>query len=123
MRILVVGAGALGGLIGARLTIAGEDVVLLESNVARAKLLAEAGLFVGEADKGERCVRMKVVNSLAGLTPVDLVFIAVKSYQTEGAVRAVLPVVSDKTWILSTQNGIGNVEKIAEVTRSDRVLS
>ena len=57
MRIVVVGAGALGGLFGAQLHEAGQDVTLLEANVARAKLLSEEGLFLSEAEKGERQVR------------------------------------------------------------------
>ena len=92
MRIVVVGAGALGGLFGAQLHEAGQDVTLLEANVARAKLLSEEGLFLSEAEKGERQVRVRVVTSLEGLPPADVVFVAVKSYQTEGAVRAALPV-------------------------------
>src|SRR5574342_1132638 len=71
MRIVVLGAGALGGLIGARLSEAGQDVTLLEANVARARLLAEEGLFLSEADTGERHVQLKVVTSLEGLPPAS----------------------------------------------------
>src|SRR5574342_1145744 len=123
MRIVVLGAGALGGLIGARLSEAGQDVTLLEANVARARLLAEEGLFLSEAETGERHVRLKVVTSLEGLRPADLLFVAVKSYQTGEAVRGALPVIGPRTWILSTQNGIGNVEQIRRVTGSDRILT
>lgn len=123
MRIVVLGAGALGGLIGARLAEAGQDVTLLEANVARARLLADEGLYLSEADKGEHQVRLKVVTSLDGLPPADLVFVAVKSYQTESAVRSALPVVGERTWILSTQNGIGNVESIRKVIDTPRILT
>jgi 2-dehydropantoate 2-reductase len=123
MRILVLGAGALGGLIGARLSEAGEDVTLLEANVARARLLGEEGLFLSEADTGERQVRLQVATSVVGLAPVDLLFVAVKSYQTEDAVRAALPAIGDRTWVLSTQNGIGNVERIRRVLDSRRILT
>jgi 2-dehydropantoate 2-reductase len=120
---VVVGAGALGGLFGAQLHEAGQDVTLLEANVARAKLLSEEGLFLSEAEKGERQVRPHVVTSLEGLPPADVVFVAVKSYQTEGAVRAALPVFGERTWILSTQNGIGNVDRIRRVVDTSRIIT
>jgi len=123
MRIVILGAGALGGLIGARLSQAGEDVTFLEANVARARLLNEEGLFLSESDSGEHHVRVKVVTTLEGQPSADLLFVAVKSYQTEGAVRAALPVIGEKTWILSTQNGIGNVERIRSVVHTDRILT
>src|SRR5512137_1458292 len=123
MRIVVLGAGALGGLIGARLAEAGQDVVLLEANVARARLLSDEGLYLSEADKGERQVRLQVVTDLAGLPPADLLFVAVKSYQTEDAVRSALPVIGPRTWILSTQNGIGNVDRIRKVLDTPRILT
>ncbi len=123
MRILVLGAGALGGLFGARLGEGGQDVTLLEANVARAKLISEEGLFLSEADKGERRIRLRVVSSIEGLAPFDLVFVAVKSYQTEPAVRGVLPAIDGHTWILSTQNGIGNVERIRKVLDTKKIIS
>jgi 2-dehydropantoate 2-reductase len=123
MRIVILGAGALGGLIGARLGESGEDVTFLETNVARAKLLGEQGLFLSESDLGEQHVRLKVVTTLEGQPPADLLFVAVKSYQTEGAVRAAAPVLTDRTWVLSTQNGIGNIEQIRKVLGSDRILT
>jgi len=123
MRILVLGAGALGGLFGARLGEGGEDVTLLEANVARAKLISEEGLFLSEAEKGERRVRLRVVTSIEGLEPFDVVFVAVKSYQTEDAVRGILPALAERTWILSTQNGIGNVERIRKVVDTGRIIT
>ncbi len=122
MRTLIVGAGALGGLVGANLTRAGEDVVLLESNTARAALLNEAGLLVSRMGEDEVCVPVTVVSAVDGLAPFDLVFVAVKTYETEDAVRSVLPAVGPQTLFLSLQNGIGNAEKIAALVGAERVL-
>ena len=123
MRILVVGAGALGSLVGAHLTEAKENVILLEINQARAKLINDMGLMVSEADRGERCVRIHISSSIAGEKPVDLVFISVKSYQTEEAVRSVMPVIGPHTRVLSMQNGIGNTDTMARILGPERVLS
>jgi 2-dehydropantoate 2-reductase len=122
MRILIVGAGALGGLVGACLTRAGADVTLVEANTARARLLNEAGLHIMQAGQEEICIPVRVVTSVAGLPPFDLVFIAVKTYQTEAAVLEIMPAVGPDTRFLSMQNGIGNAEAIARLTGPERVL-
>jgi 2-dehydropantoate 2-reductase len=122
MRILIVGAGALGGLVGAYLTRSGEDVTLLEVNQARARLLADAGLQITRVGQDEATIPVRVVTSLAGLEPFDLVFVAVKTYQTEDAVRASLPATTATTLFFSLQNGIGNAEAIAALAGEERVL-
>jgi 2-dehydropantoate 2-reductase len=101
---------------------AGEDITLLEINESRARLLGGDGLYLSEGNKGERCIRMKVVTSLEGEAPADLVFVAVKSYQTEAAVRGALSVIGPDTYVLSMQNGIGNTEKMSEILNPERVL-
>jgi 2-dehydropantoate 2-reductase len=123
MRIVVVGAGALGGLYGAQLAEHGEEVTLIEINQPRVKLLNETGLFISEGNKGERCVKLGVSSSFEGLETADLVFVAVKSYQTESAVRDAMPVIGPKTFVLSMQNGVGNTDVMAEILGPKRVLS
>ncbi len=123
MKVLVVGAGALGGLVGAMLTRAGEDVTLLEVNVARAHQLSMDGLQIARSGGGESItVPLRVVTSVDGLEPFDLVFIAVKTYQTEDAVRAALPAARADTLFLSMQNGVGNAELVAGLVGPERVL-
>ena len=48
MRIVIVGAGALGGVVGAHLCEAGEDVVLVDINAPRVQLLNEDGIYISE---------------------------------------------------------------------------
>ena len=122
MRILILGAGALGGLVGAQLTRAGEDVTLLEVNTARARLLRDDGLLISRVGEDEVCVPLRVVSSVEGLSSFDLVFVAVKTYETEEAVRAVLPACTNETLFLSLQNGLGNAEKLSSLVDPARVL-
>ncbi len=123
MRIVIVGAGALGGLVGAQLADSGENVTLIEINQARMKLLNETGLFISAGAKGERCVPIKVVSSAEEIDGADLIFVSVKSYQTEVAIRGVSSIIGPDTRVLSMQNGIGNAEKMAEIIGPERVLS
>ena len=123
MRVVIIGAGALGGLVGAQLTLGGEDVTLIEINKARVKLLRESGLFVSEGTSGETCVPVRIKSSIGGLPVADLVFVSVKSYQTEVALRASLPVIGPETFVLSMQNGIGNTDIMAGIVDPSQVLS
>ena len=56
------------------------------------------------------------------MSPVDLIIIFVKSYDTLKAARDALPMVAENTVFLSLQNGLGNIEKISEAAGSDRVI-
>jgi 2-dehydropantoate 2-reductase len=123
MEIVVVGAGALGGLVGGQLSESGENVTFLEIDEERAELLNREGLLVAESGKEERKIDVKVVTSLKGMAPVDLVFVSVKSYQTEQATKAILPIVGPDTRVLSMQNGIGNTEVMAGIVGASKVLS
>jgi len=124
MRILIVGAGALGGFIGAGLRRAGEDVTLFTNNAARARLLNDAGLVITRTGQEETSVPVSVVTSVEGLAPppFDLVFIAVKTYQTEEATRSALAATGPVTLFLSMQNGIGNADTLARLVGPERVL-
>ena len=123
MRIVIIGAGALGGLVGAQLTRGGEDVTLIEINEARVKELRKSGLYVSEGTKNEVRVELKVAASVDDLPTADLVFISVKSYQTEEALRASLPVIGPDTFVLSMQNGFGNTDTMAGIIPAKQILS
>ena len=72
MRIVVVGAGALGGLIGTHLTEAGEDVTFIEINEERAATLDREGIYLNEEGFSARLVPVKVRTSVEGMEPADL---------------------------------------------------
>ena len=59
--------------------------------VHRPDELADAGLQITRVGQDEVTIPVRVVTSVDGLEPFDLVFVAVKTYQTEDAVRASLP--------------------------------
>ena len=122
MRIVVIGAGALGGLVGAYLHLAGEGVTMVEIDKARVKLLNDTGLFISEDQKKELCAPISVVPSCEDLEEADLVFISVKSYQTEEATQSTAPLLGPETLVLSMQNGIGNTDTMADIIGPERVL-
>ena len=104
MRIVIAGAGAIGGYIGARLARVGADVVLF----ARGPHLAamkERGLRVMSPD-GDFEVTPAVTGDLATVGPSDVVFLGVKAHALTALAPTLGPVLGPETVVVSTQNGI-----------------
>jgi len=125
MRIIVVGAGALGSLMGGRFALAGRDVTFLEIDGEIVKTINAKGLTIIERDGKENIVSsVRAVRNPEeiGHSP-DLVLIAVKSYATEGAVNSALGIPSiEKACFLSVQNGLGNLDVISRYVDKSRIL-
>ena len=112
MRVLVLGAGAVGGYFGARLAEGGHDVTL----VARGEnldALRRDGLSVRLADRTMHLSPVHAVREPADAPRPALVLVCVKSHDTPAAAAALRPVVSADTIVLSLQNGIENEEILA----------
>ena len=115
MRVLIMGAGALGSVLGGFLAKAGYDVTLVgratHMDAIRRSGLLITGIF-GEHRVTENLTPVTAVDE-ADSGAFDTVFITVKSYDTGAAVGAVAPVVGEDTLVCSYQNGLGNAEIIA----------
>ncbi len=100
-----MGAGGVGGLIGARLAHAGCDV----SFIARGSHLAamrEHGLRLESSVGNVHLPRPRVTDDPATIGPVDIVIFSVKLWDTETAARAMLPLIGPETGVISLQNGV-----------------
>jgi 2-dehydropantoate 2-reductase len=124
MRILVMGAGGIGGYFGGRLARAGETVAF----VARGdhlRAIQARGLSVRSID-GDFAVTVPAardprrVPELIG--PVELVLFCVKSFDTEAAAEAIAPVVGPGASVLTLQNGVVNEDLLARRFGPERVL-
>lgn len=104
MRIVIVGAGAIGGYIGAKLAKAGADVVL-HARGAHLAAMRERGLRVIEAE-GEFEVRPPVTGDLASIGHADVVFLGVKAHGLTALAPSLPPLFGSETVVVSTQNGI-----------------
>jgi 2-dehydropantoate 2-reductase len=110
MRILVVGAGAIGGYFGARLADAGRDVTFLV-RPKRAEQLAR-GLLVRSPRGAVKVAAPKVVTEATLREPYDLVFLSCKSFDLEGAMDSFARGVGASTLILPMLNGMAHIEKL-----------
>lgn len=111
MRILVLGAGAVGGYFGGRLAAAGRDVTFLV-RPARAALLAERGLVV-TSPLGDFTVTPQLATAATLAGPYDLVLLTAKHYDLDQAIAAVRPAVGPQTAVLPLLNGLVHLDRLA----------
>jgi 2-dehydropantoate 2-reductase len=117
MKILVMGAGGVGGYFGAKLAAAGEDVWF----IARGKHLEAMklrGLSVRSTTESFLVPPHKIVGTASEAGTVDVILFCVKSYDTEAAARQLVPSIHKNSVIISLQNGIENEELIKRTIRS-----
>jgi 2-dehydropantoate 2-reductase len=123
-RIVILGAGAVGGYVGGHLARAGEDVVLIDPWPEHVDAINGAGLRL-EGTQGEHVARVRAMHlhAMQGLmhTPVDIAILSTKSFDTEWAARAISQYLAPGGFIVSMQNGM-NEERIAAVAGWDRTV-
>jgi len=110
MKILVMGAGGVGGYFGARLAQAGNDVVF----IARGKHLEAiqaTGLKV-KSGLGDASLKAQAMQDPAGAGVVDVVLFCVKLWDTESAAGQLKPVVGPETIVIPFQNGVESIERL-----------
>jgi 2-dehydropantoate 2-reductase len=104
MRIVVAGAGAVGGYIGARLARAGADVVLFARG-PHLQAMQSRGLRVTSVE-GDFEVRPQVTGDLTTIGKADVVFLGVKAHGLTALAPTLRPLFGPDTSVVSTQNGI-----------------
>src|SRR5580765_2776633 len=105
MRIAIVGSGGVGGYFGGRLAAAGADVTFLARG-AHLDAMRARGLRI-ESPKGDvHLHRVQAEHDSAAIGPVDVVFFAVKLYDTESALAMLPPLIGPGTLVVGYQNGV-----------------
>jgi 2-dehydropantoate 2-reductase len=112
MRILIVGAGAVGGYFGGRLAQAGCDVTFLV-RPSRAKQLGRDGLRI-ISPHGDAVLTPKLVSAERIDTPYDLVLLSVKAYALEAAMNDFAAAIGPETMILPVLNGMRHVDLLTK---------
>jgi 2-dehydropantoate 2-reductase len=111
LRIAVVGAGALGSFVGARLAQAGQRVVLI-GRAAHVEATRRDGLQVHGDGRVDR-VRVEATTELAAVQDADGVLVCVKSADTAGLAQHLAPLLRTDAAVLSLQNGVDNAATLA----------
>lgn len=121
MRVAILGAGGVGGYYGGLLASSGQDVIL----IARGKHLAaiqKHGLCV-ESIHGDLTVKpAQATDDPTQVGTVDLVLVAVKSYDLDAAAKASRALVGPETSVLPLLNGLDATERLAAVLGTEQIL-
>ena len=121
MRILVVGAGALGGYFGGRLKAAGRDVTFLV-RPRRAEQLAKTGLVIRSPRGDVTIAQPPTILADKLRTPFDLILLSCKAYDLPSAIDSFAPAVGPNTAILPLLNGMKHMDLLGARFGSGAVL-
>jgi len=106
LKIAIIGVGAIGGYVGIRLALAGEDVTFIARG-ANLDALRNRGIRLVTADGSEEVVpTVNATQDYAAVGPQDVVILAMKAHQVEACAREVPKLFGSDTVVLPMQNGI-----------------
>lgn len=120
MRILVLGAGAIGGYFGGRLAEGGADVTFLVRGRRKADLDA-SGLVVKSA-AGDIALKVRTLETGAAAAPFDIAILACKSYDLGSAIDAIAPYLGPDSAVVPLLNGLAHLDRLAERLGPARVM-
>ncbi|WP_077617062.1 ketopantoate reductase family protein [Bacillus sinesaloumensis] len=120
MRILVVGAGAVGGYFGGRLLEKGEDVTFLVRE-NRQKQIHKNGLQI-ESIHGNVTLQPRTILSGEKVGTFDVIILSTKQYHLDGALHSIEPYVGEATMILPLLNGFSHVDVIKSKFNPENVI-
>ncbi len=124
MKIVIVGAGAMGSLYGGKLSaVESNEVFLLDGWADHVAALQANGLKMEENGVEITYDRVKATGDPAEVGVVDLAVIFVKSTMTEAAVRDNAAVFGPDTMVLTLQNGLGNIDILVDALGEDKVIA
>ena len=121
MRIAVMAAGAVGGYFGARMAAAGHEVHFIARG-ALLEAIRNNGLKI-ESPLGDLHLKdAKATDDPKTIGPVDIVMFAVKLWDAEKAAEQARPLVGAATRVITLQNGVDSVERLAPILGADNVV-
>jgi len=126
MKIVIVGAGAIGRFFGGMMGRGGHEVVFVEKDPEVVKAVNEIGIQfmeLGDAKSDAYPTVQAGANTEGGsIDSCDLSILAIKGYTTAAATRSISHLVNSRAPILTIQTGLGNIETMAEIVDKENIL-
>jgi 2-dehydropantoate 2-reductase len=121
MRVVVVGAGGVGGTVGGLLSRAGVDVAFVARG-AQLAALQERGLRVESARGTFRLEKVEASQDPSALAPADVVLVAVKAWQVSELSPKLAPLLARDGFVVPLENGVDAADVLAGAVGADRVV-
>lgn len=125
MGITIVGAGAIGGVLGAFLNVKGEDVLLCDSNEEHVNQINENGLMIEgpSPDKSftVKCMAVTPEQLVKQGKSLDTVLLCVKAHHTRAALEPIIPLLEETSTVVSVQNGLCE-KQVAHLVGKNRTI-
>lgn len=123
MKVVIVGAGAMGSIYGGFLAEAGNEVYFLDVFKEHVDNINRDGLWI-EGSSGNRYIKgIKATSDPEEVGVVDLAIVFVKSTITDIAINQNKSVIGPETTVLTLQNGLGNIEKLKTVVKESQIIA
>lgn len=121
MKIVIVGPGAVGCLFASFFVSFGKEVWILDKDAERAEYLSQHGIKVEKSGE-EKSFSVKATADASQIGEADVIFICVKAPDTQAAAEAIKPALKGDALVVTLQNGLGNVERIAKAVGREHVI-
>ena len=121
MRIAAMAAGAVGGYFGARMAAAGHDVFFIARG-ANLEAIRKNGLKIESVHGDLHLPKPNVTDDPKSVGPVDIALFAVKLWDTEKAAELTRPLAGAGTRIITLQNGVDSVERVAPILGAEQTV-
>jgi 2-dehydropantoate 2-reductase len=122
MKVAILGAGAMGALVGSGFQKGGADVWLVDPFREHMDKIKNEGLKIHlNGGEKEECVKMNTATDPTQVGICDVVVILVKGMHTRSAVENANALFDNNTFVITLQNGVGNADILAEIFDAKRV--
>jgi 2-dehydropantoate 2-reductase len=121
MKIAILGSGAVGGYYGAKLARAGHDITFIARG-AHLAAIRERGIEIRSPVLGDFVTQGRAEEDTSRVGTVDLVIVAVKTYDNPTALPLLGPMLGPETTVLTVQNGVDSPGEVAAVAGEARTL-
>ncbi|HBE80969.1 MAG TPA: hypothetical protein DDW65_24755 [Firmicutes bacterium] len=121
MRYAILGAGAMGSIIGATLAKGGQDVTLIDPYQEHMDKIQHLGLRL-TVNENTETIQLNTCTDPHQAEPVDIIVLLVKRIHSAAALAGAKNLIRENTYICTLQNGLGNTELLEQYLPKERIL-